>query len=85
MAPETQKHGALRSIINRSHDISSIDEFLRLKLARVKHDFIKINGYPYRVYNQIHQNVIESREISTKRVNSINDSATEIIVLENTK
>ena len=84
-APETWKRGTLRSIINRAYDICSSDEFLRLELSRIKHDFIKINGYPYWVFNQIHQNVIESREISAKKLNSINDSATETIVSENTK
>ena len=84
-APETWKRGTLRSIINRAYDICSSDEFLRLELSRIKHDFIKINGYPYWVYNQIHQNVIESREISAKKLNSINDSATETIGSGNTK
>ena len=84
-APETWKRGTLRSIINRAYDICSSDEFLRLEFSRIKHDFIKINGYPYWVFNQIYQNVIKSREISAKKLNSINDSATETIVSENTK
>ena len=84
-APETWKRGTLGSIINRAYDICSNDEFLRLELSRIKHDFIKINGYPNWVFNQIHQKVIESREINTKKLNSIEDSTTEAIVLENTK
>ena len=84
-APETWKRGTLRSIINRAYDICSNDEFLRLELSRIKHDFIKINGYPNWVFNQIHQKVIESREISTNKLNSIEDSPAEDITLENTK
>ena len=84
-APQTWKRATLRSIINRAYDICSNDEFIRLELSRIKHDFTKINGYPNWVFNQIHQKVIESREISTKKLNSIKDSTTEAIALENTK
>ena len=72
-------------IINRAYDICSNDEFLQLELSRIKHDFIKTNGYPNWVFNQIHQKVIESREISPKKLNSIEDGTTEANVVENTK
>ena len=35
---------------------------------------MKTNGYPNWVFNQIHQKIIESREISTKKLNSIEDT-----------
>ena len=79
------KRGTLRSIINRGYDICSNEEFLRWELSRIKHGFIKTNVHPYWVFNQIHQKVTESREISTQKLNSINDRATETIVLQNTK
>ena len=84
-APETWKRETLRSIINRAYDICSNDEFLRLELSKIKHDFIKTYGYPNWVFNQKRQKLIESREISTKIVNSIEDSTTKVLVLENTK
>ena len=37
------------------------------------------------MFNQKRQKLIESREISTKIVNSIEDSTTKVLVLENTK
>ena len=46
---------------------------------------MKTNGLSSWVFNQIHQKVIRSREINTKKLNSIEDTTTEGIVLENTK
>ena len=45
---------------------------------------MKTNGYPNWFFNQIHQKIIESREISTKKLNAIEDSTPEAITLENT-
>ena len=45
---------------------------------------MKTNGYPNWFFNQIHQKIIESREISTKKLNAIEDSTSEAITLENT-
>ena len=49
------------------------------------HDFIKTNGYSNWAFNQRHQRVIKSREISPKKLNSTEDSTTEDIALENSK
>ena len=72
-------------IINRAYDTCFNDEVSRLKLSRIKHDFKTTNGYPNWIFNQTHQKVIESRETSTKKLNSIQHSTTEDIVLENAK
>ena len=56
-----------------------------MELPEINHDFRKTNGYPNWVFNQIHQKVIKSREISTKKLNSTEDSATEGIAIDNTK
>ena len=84
-APKIWERATLTSIINRAYDICTNDEFLRLELSRIKLDFIKTTHYPNWVFNQIQQKVIESREISIKKLNSIEDSTTEAIVLKNTK
>ena len=84
-APKTWKHAILRSVIHKAYDICSNDEFLRLELSEIKHDLIKTNGYPNWVFSQINQKVIKSREICTKKLNLIEDSTTEDIVIDNTK
>ena len=64
-APNTWKRGILRSIITRAYHVCSNDEVLKQELSKIKTDFLKINGYPKWVFDQIHQKVIEHREVST--------------------
>lgn len=55
-----------RSIITTANDVRSSDEFLKSKLSKIKHYFVKINGYPSWVFNQIHQKLAEHKKTIEK-------------------
>ena len=73
----TWKRGTLRSIITRAYDVCSNDEFLKQELSKIKADFLKINGYLKWVFDQIHQKVIEHREVSTEISKNDENNSTE--------
>ena len=52
-------------------------KFLKQKLSKVKTDFLKTNGYPKWVFDQIHQKVIEHREASTEISKNVENNSTE--------
>ena len=55
-----------RSIITRANDVRSSDEFLKSELSKIKHYFVKINGHPSWVFNQIHQKLVEHKKTIEK-------------------
>ena len=77
--PNTWKRGTLRSIITRAYDVCSNDEILKQELSKIKTDFLKINRYPKWVFDQIHQKVIEHREVSTEISKNAENDSTESI------
>ena len=76
-APNTWKRGTLRSVITRAYDVCSNDQFLKQELSKIKTDFLKINGYPKWVFEQIHQKVIEHRGVSTQIFKNVENNSTE--------
>ena len=76
-APNTSKCGTLRSIITRAYDVCSNDEFLKQELSKTKADFSKINGCPKWIFDQIHQKVIEHREVSKEISKNDENNSTE--------
>ena len=76
-APSTWKRGTLRSIITRAYNVCSNDEFLKQELSKIKTDLLKINGYPKWVFDQIHQKVIEHREVSTEISKNVENNSSE--------
>ena len=76
-APNTWKRGTLRSVITRAYDVYSNDEFLKQELSKIKIDFLKINGYPKWIFDQIHQTVTKDREVSTEMSKNVENNSTE--------
>ena len=64
--PNTWKHGTLRSIITRAYDACSNDEFLKQELSKIKADFLKINGYPKWVFDEIQKRGFENHKMKRK-------------------
>ena len=54
-APRAWKRGTLQTILIRADKICSTKELLRNKLKQIEEEFIKINGYPKLVFDQVNE------------------------------
>ena len=52
-APRTWKRGTLWTILIRAYKICSTKELLQNELKQIQQEFIKINGYPKWVFDQV--------------------------------
>ena len=54
-APRTWKRGTLRTIFIWAYKIFSTKQLLKNKLKQIEEEFIKINGYPKWVFDQVNE------------------------------
>ena len=83
-APRAWKHGTLRKILIQAYKICSSNELLQNELIQTEEEFIKINGYPKWVFNQVNEECKVPRNVDYDKnvtANNENISTTHKLVL----
>ena len=82
--PRTRKRGTLWAILIRTYIICSTKEPLQNKLKQIENKFIKINGYPKWVFNQVDEKCRLPRNPdygNNVTTNNVSISTTQILIL----
>ena len=70
-SPISWKRGTLKSLISRAYMICSFQSLLEKELKRLKNIFLKKNGYPLRMINQVMKTVKETNNRETISTNQL--------------